>query len=222
MFYSSPTLIAFYDSGFQGCIFSIYVQPEDRKWLPFLWPGRPYRFTCLPQGLSSAPRSFTNLLKPVFSHLRSLGMVVSCYLDDCLFIAPSPDILQAQVGYALTVFDSLGLTINVRKSVLVPTQRVPFLGVVLDSVAMTVTLSSRRKERIKEQGLLLLKGDITLLDLSSFIGLAVAAGPAVELASLRYRYLEILHNRSLSQSCGNYHSRISGYSCPVFSYLVGD
>lgn len=194
---------------FKDAYFSIYVQPEDRKWLQFLWKSRPFRFTCLPQGLSSAPCTFTKLMKPVLSHLRSLGIVVSCYLDNCLFIAPSPDILRAQVGYALHFLDSLGLTINVQKSVLEPTQRVIFLGLVLDSVTMTVTLSSSRKERIKEQGLLLLKDDITLLNLSSFIGLAVAAGPAVELAPLRYRYLEILRNRGLSQSCGNYHSRIS-------------
>ena len=112
------------------------------------------------------------------------------------------------MGYALTVFDSLGLTINVRKSVLVPTQRVPFLGV-LASVARPVTLSSSRKERINGQGLLLLVGDTPLLYLFSFIGLAVAAGPAVELAPLRYRYLELLRNRGISQSCGVYHSCVS-------------
>ena len=194
---------------FKDAYFSIYVQPEDRKWLQFLWKGRPFRFTCLPQGLSSAPRTFTKLMKPVLSHLRSLGIVVSCYLDDCLFIAPSPDLLRAQVSYALQLFDSLGLTINVQKSVLEPTQSVTFLGVVLNSLTMTVTLSSSRKERIKRQGLLLLNGDTSLLDLSSFIGLAVAAGPAVELAPLRYRYLEILRNKGLSQSCGNYLSHIS-------------
>ena len=189
--------------------YSIYVRPEDRKWLQFTWKGRHFRFTCLPQGLSSAPRIFTKLMKPVLSHLRSLGIVVLCYLDDCLFIAPSIRNLQAQVSYALHFFDSLGLTVNVRKSVLEPTQKVTFLGVVLDSVSMTVTLPSCRKERIKDQGLVLLKDNVTLQDLASFIGLAVASAPAVELAPLRYRYLEILRNQGLARSCGDYDAKIT-------------
>ena len=60
---------------FKDAYFSIYVQPEDRKWLQFLWKGRPFRFTCLPQGLSSAPRTFTTLMQTVLSLLRSLGIV---------------------------------------------------------------------------------------------------------------------------------------------------
>ena len=131
-------------------------------------------------------------------------MVVVCYLDDCFFIASSVEALRAQVGYALHFIHSLGLTINVRKSVLEPTQRVTFLNVVLDSVSLT--LPSCRRERTREKGLLLLNRDITLQDLSSFIGLAVASGPAVELAPLRYRYVEIIRIRDLSRSYGNYHS----------------
>ena len=148
-------------------------------------------------------------MKPVLTYLRSLGIVVLSYLDDCLFIAPSVESLQTQVGYALHLFDSLGLTVNVRKSGLKPTQKVTFLGVVLDSVAMTATLPSCRKERIKEQGLLLLKGNVTLQDLSSFIGLAVASALAVELAPLRYKYLEILRNQGLVRSCGDYYTNIT-------------
>ena len=64
-------------------------------------------------------------------------------------------------------------------------------------------------ERINEQGFLLLSADIPLLALFSFIGLTVAAGPAVQFAPLHYRSLEILHHRGLSQSCERFHSRIA-------------
>lgn len=93
------------------------------------------------------------------------------------------------MGYAMTFFDLLGLTIHVQKSVLTPTQEVEFLGVVFNSTNMTATLPFRRREHIKEQGRLLLKGLVTLHDLSSFIGMAVASDPAVELAPLRYKYI---------------------------------
>lgn len=73
---------------------------------------------------------------------------------------------------------------------------------------MTAALPPVKKDRIKTQGRLLLKGEVTLLDLSSFIGLAVASDPAIELAPLRYKYLEIFRNRELARYHGNYNSKI--------------
>lgn len=187
----------------------MHVRSEDRKWLRFIWQGQPYQFTCLPQGLTSAPRIFTKLLKPALAHLRRLGIVVSCYIDDCIFIAASADELLKNVSYAMSLFDSLGLTINVHKSVLEPCQQVEFLGIVLDSSNMVATLPLRRRLRIKHQGELLLRQAVTVQDLASFIGLAVAATPAVQLAPLRYKYLEILRNRALASSHGDYHAPIT-------------
>ena len=193
---------------FKDAYFSVFVRPEERKWLRFMWGGKHFQFTCLPQGLTSAPRIFTKLLKPVLSHLRKLGITVSCYLDDCIFLAASVEELQANVSYAITLFDSLGLTVNVDKSVLIPTHEVEFLGIILNSVSMTATLPSRKRDRIKEQGLCLLKGEVTLHALASFIGLTVASAPAVNLAPLRYKYLEIIRNKGLSQHFGDYDSTV--------------
>lgn len=194
---------------FKDAYFSVFVKPEDRKWLKFRWENQVFQFTCLPQGLSSAPRIFTKLLKPVFSHLRKLGIAVSCYIDDCIFLATSEKELIENVRYALQLFDELGLTVHERKSVLVPTQVVEFLGIVLDSVNMTASLPPRRKERIKSQGALLLRGDPSIQDLASFIGLAVASEPAVNLAPLRYKYLEYVKNENLVIHKGNYHAHFS-------------
>ena len=79
-------------------------------------------------------------------------------------------------------FDSLGLTINVDNSCLVPSQEIEFLGVILMSKEMVASLPFCRKEQIKVKGRYLLKGDVTLSDLASFIGLTVASDPTVELA----------------------------------------
>ena len=112
--------------------------------------------------------------------------------------------MRVHVSYALCLFDSLGLTVNPKKSVLFPTQEIEFLGVILNSEVMTSTLTSRKKDRIKAQGLLLLDGVVSLHSRSSFIGMAVASDPAVELAPLRYKYLEIVRNRELSFHHGDY------------------
>lgn len=122
---------------FKHAYFSVRVRPEQRKWLRFIWNDDHYQFTSLPQGLSSAPRLFTKLLKPALTHLRKLGMLVSCYIDDCIFISSSEEELSDNVDYALRLFDSRRLTIHKSKSVLIPTEVVAFLGVILNSVNMT-------------------------------------------------------------------------------------
>ena len=45
-----------------------YIVPialENRKYLKFAWRDTLYQYTCLPNGLSSAPRIFTKIMKPV-------------------------------------------------------------------------------------------------------------------------------------------------------------
>lgn len=61
---------------FEHAYYSVTIRPEQRKWLQFIWNNDHYQFTSLPQGLSSAPRLFTKLLKPGLTHLRKLGMLV--------------------------------------------------------------------------------------------------------------------------------------------------
>lgn len=53
--------------------YSVAVHPSDRKYLQFFWKEELFQFTSLPMGLSSAPRIFTKIMKPMFSHLRKLG-----------------------------------------------------------------------------------------------------------------------------------------------------
>ena len=46
---------------------SIPVAPKCQKYLKFVWKETLYCFTCLPMGLTSSPRIFTKVLKPVFA-----------------------------------------------------------------------------------------------------------------------------------------------------------
>ena len=155
---------------FKHAYYSVYVTPSQRKWLRFIWNDEHYQFTSLPQGLSSAPRLFTKLLKPVLTHLRKLGILVSCYIDDCIFIAASQKELLQNVSYALHLFDSLGLTVNMSKSVLAPVQVVQFLGVILNSVTMTVTLPDGKISKIKNLGASLLRRNVSSIhDLASLL-----------------------------------------------------
>ena len=91
-----------------------------------------------------------------------------------------------------------------------PAQKVEFLGYVLDSVDMSVSLPHRKCVRIRELGLRLLPcAQVRLRDLASFIGTVVAAEHAVPMAALRYKYLEIVRNVGLSVNKGCYDAFIT-------------
>ena len=56
--------------------YSIPVKNEDRKYLRFKWEDQFYEFTCLPNGLSCAPRQFTKILKPLKPPNTNKGIYV--------------------------------------------------------------------------------------------------------------------------------------------------
>ena len=62
--------------------YTVPVLCIDQKYLLFQFKGNLYKYTCLTIGLSSAPRIFTKILKPVFSALRKEGHQIKDYLDD--------------------------------------------------------------------------------------------------------------------------------------------
>ena len=62
--------------------YSVPVCKDHRKYLKFSWRNVLYKFTCLPNGLASAPRIFTILLKPVYATVRSQGHASFGYIDD--------------------------------------------------------------------------------------------------------------------------------------------
>ena len=60
--------------------FSIPIAEDSRKYLKFLWNNTLYHYVCLPFGLSSAPRVFTKILKPIYAWFRLIGLRCACIL----------------------------------------------------------------------------------------------------------------------------------------------
>ena len=71
--------------------FSCPVAVHHRKFHTFTWKGKNFCFTCLPNGLSSAPRIFTKLTKPVFAALRRDGYMNVPYIDDTFLTSHTLD-----------------------------------------------------------------------------------------------------------------------------------
>ena len=75
----------------------------------------------------------------------------------------------------LELFEKLGFVVHPQKSVLNPTQSVTYLGFVLHSKAMTVTLTPERNKKTFQIASGLCKKDSsTVRELAHFIGMLVA------------------------------------------------
>jgi ribonuclease HI len=86
---------------------------------------------------------------------------------------------------------------------------IEYLGFIIDSRSMTVTLTDRKKEKISTLGQELIHSvKVTIRQLSSFIGNIVAASPAVYGAPLWTKGLEIERNTALTDCCGNFDAQI--------------
>ena len=87
---------------------SIPIAPEDRKFIMFEWKGSYFQFTCLPSGLSCAPRIFTKILKPVYAHLRVLSPTCMGHIDDSLLIAQTHNDCVNNIHDKVHLFTKLG------------------------------------------------------------------------------------------------------------------
>ena len=190
--------------------YTVPVAVEHRKYLRFFWRNRLFQYTCLPNGLASAPRYFTKLLKPVYSTLRSQGYLNVGYIDDSYLQGDSKTECSINILTTQNLFESLGFLINLEKSVLQPCQKLTFLGFILDSVNMKVFLTTEKAEKvILACQQLLNKNAASIREVAQVIGLLVSSLPAVQYGPLYYRSLEIDKNTALQQNYGNYEATMT-------------
>ena len=76
---------------------SIPIHESYRIFLRFIWKEQFYEFVCLRFGYSLALRTFTKVLKPLYSLLTSNGMKACYYINDTLVIAASKAECSANV-----------------------------------------------------------------------------------------------------------------------------
>ena len=106
-------------------------------------------------------------------------------------------------------FHHLGLTINYDKSELNPTHLIEFLGVMVDSQNMTLSLPMEKVQKLKKLcQVTLTSKQVTLHELSSLIGKLRATAPAILVAPLQLRYLQNLLKRG-QQLTWNYGTIVS-------------
>ena len=95
--------------------YSNTITKQHRKYVRFIFGNVMYEFRCLPFGLSSAPRTFTKVLKTAISLLRKQGMRVIIYIDDLLLVHQDPRELMRMFNEVCQLLSNLGSIVKEEK-----------------------------------------------------------------------------------------------------------
>ena len=190
--------------------YSVPICQEQQKFLKFIWKGKVYNFTCFPNGLALCPRKFTKLMKPAYCYLRQQGHLSVSYIDDSYLQGDDYDDCLSNTIDTIKLLDKLGFVIHPSKSVFEPKQKITFLGFILDSVSMRITLTAERNDAIKQASCeLLAKQNPVIRDVAKVIGLMVSSFPGVMYGPLHYNSLEMDKIEALRKRKGNFDKKMS-------------
>ena len=117
----------------------IPIAAEHQKYLKFSHRSDLHQFICLPNRNCHGIRKFTKSLKPPFFVLRLDGVNMNRSSQEC----------WKNTKQIIQTFQNLGFTVHPEpKSVLQPSQKIEFLGFILNSVNMTITLTDENKRQL--------------------------------------------------------------------------
>lgn len=187
----------------------IPISHSHRKYLRFTFKGNIFEYTCLPFGLSSAPLIFTKIMKPVLSYLRSRNFTSVLYLDDFLLLGNSYDKCCENVKNTIKILEGLGFLVNYKKSVLIPSNYIKYLGFLYDSLSMTISLPEDKVFKIKN----LLKKystlkTCTIREFAKFLGTLCSICPAVKYGWVYTKGFEREKFLALKRAGGNFNARM--------------
>ena len=134
---------------FEGCILQRTICIAHQKYLKFEFNTKLYQFTCMPNGLSSAPRIFTKLLKPVYETLHNMGYLNLGYIDNSYLQGDTHSECCENVENTASLLRKLQFYLHPKKSVTNPTQKLTFLAFILDSINMTYPHGGKDTENYK-------------------------------------------------------------------------
>ena len=130
-------------------------------------------------------------------------------MDDSALFGQTVESCGQNITDTVSLMDSLGFTIHPEKSCFQPTHTLIYLGFVLDSMEMIVTIPIDRQTKVKKACEALLNEDrVTIRRLAEVIGMLVALEPGADYAPIYYKRSEIYKTDMLKQHKGNFERKI--------------
>ena len=184
--------------------FTLPIQQKDRKYNRFRRKGKLFQFQILPFGLSSAPWVFTRVMKAPMTFLRRHAFKSVVYLDDISLVNLQGQARPKTLATAW-LLDHPGFIISWKKSSEHPSQKVEFLGFIVHTVNLLVTLPQVKVDKVISicTDLLERKG-CTLRTLASLISKLQNASTAILPALLHFRMMQMANIRALAREQQNY------------------
>lgn len=191
---------------FKDAYYSVRIDDKCQKYLRFFFQGQKYAFSCLPNGLSTGPRKFTKVAKVLFAYLRvKKRHINSHYIDDSFLLALTEIACRQNIIDTLNASRKAGFVVHPEKSVLIPVQVLVYLGFVLNTLNMTVTLTQQKKDKLIaliDQAIS--KPNMTIQQLAELVGNLVGTFPGMRYGKLYYRQLDNEKNFALSINKGDF------------------
>ena len=160
--------------------------------------------------MSCAPRHFTKILKPPLATLHKQGHISIAHLDDLYLQGRTYDYCVKNVIDTTVLLDKLGLVVHPEKSSFIPSQVLVILGFIINSLTMTIQLTTETPLGLKTVCVGFLRATILpIKEAASAIGRIVASFPGVMHGPLFYRHLEKDKCLALQQAKGNFDARMS-------------
>jgi hypothetical protein len=185
--------------------YSIAIQEGDQKLLKFYYEVTLYNFLVLPNGYTEGPRKFTKALKAPLAELRKRKIPIAGYIDDIFTTNKTAGLCYNGVKQTIALLDHLGFVIHPSKSVFLPTQSLEYLGFLIDSIGMTVSLTLQKKQTIREFCAKLLRAKtITIRMLATALGKFSSSFLAMPFGKLHYRNLERHKTVALRYNAGKF------------------
>ena len=124
--------------------YCVALHPDAQPYLGWMWKGKYYMPTCLVFGLSTAPRIFTKIMRPMMAFMRSLCVRVLGMIDDYMW-ASRPDEAASLVTAVKAVLPQLGFTFNA-KCIWEPADEVLMLGMLINTKEFIVRAPVKKVE----------------------------------------------------------------------------
>ena len=170
--------------------------------------GNPVRVSLPLLQTSPAPLIFTKLMKVPIALLRRLYIRLIIYLEDMLILAGSTQELIFHQDTVIYLLQNLVFVLNLKKSVLESSQKIEFLGMIIDSIKMEVSLPQEKLVKVMSQCEQVAGSkEITIMDLTKLIGKLGSTVQVIRPAELQGQYLQRLQIQALKLSkC--YHAKV--------------
>ena len=146
----------------------------------------------------------------IVATLRGEGHIIITFLDDILVIGRTFELCQVTLWETFRLFVKLGFVINFKKSVLFPCQVIEYLGYILNTIQLTVTLPWDKIERFRDYtNFILSRNHCKICEVARLLDLMTSYTTAMRFGRLFTHHLDIQKIDALKEADGNYDGKMT-------------